>query len=134
MKHKHADLMMMYAEDAMTTERPWELWEIKAPDEVWEPLLCRLTWDTDIEYRRKPRTININGYEVPEPVRERLPTDEVYFYAKASKSNGIDERGWNNCVFDYNLLRSGMIHKTEEAAELHAKALLSFTKIEEGKS
>ena len=27
MKHKHADLMLQYAEDAMETDRPWERWE-----------------------------------------------------------------------------------------------------------
>jgi hypothetical protein len=26
-------------------------------------------WISNVDYRRKPRTININGIEVPEPVR-----------------------------------------------------------------
>ena len=27
MKHKHAELMMQYAQDAMETDKPWERWE-----------------------------------------------------------------------------------------------------------
>ena len=26
-KHIHADIMKQYAEDAMTTDEPWKLWE-----------------------------------------------------------------------------------------------------------
>jgi len=25
--HKHADLMLQYAQDAMETDKPWERWE-----------------------------------------------------------------------------------------------------------
>ena len=28
MKHRHAELMKIYAEDAMETEKPWERWQI----------------------------------------------------------------------------------------------------------
>lgn len=28
-KHPHAELMKLYAEDAMTTEHPWRLWEVR---------------------------------------------------------------------------------------------------------
>ena len=27
MKHKHAELMMQYAQDAMETDKPWERWQ-----------------------------------------------------------------------------------------------------------
>lgn len=28
-KHPHAELMKQYAEDAMMTEYPWRLWEVR---------------------------------------------------------------------------------------------------------
>ena len=31
--HKHANLMLQYAQDAMETDKPWERWEVKAPNE-----------------------------------------------------------------------------------------------------
>jgi len=34
---------------------------------------------------------------------------------------------WNNSNYNYHFLKAGLIHLTPEAAELHAKALLSFT-------
>ena len=32
-KHIHAELMKQYAEDAMTTDEPWKLWE--AYDDIY---------------------------------------------------------------------------------------------------
>ena len=32
--HKHAALMLQYAEDAQTTDKPWELWEMRY-DEIY---------------------------------------------------------------------------------------------------
>ena len=29
--HKHADLMLQYAQDAMETDKSWEWWEVKVP-------------------------------------------------------------------------------------------------------
>jgi hypothetical protein len=57
MKHKHAELMMQYAQDAMTTDKPWELWEARAPRKHdWYTLKSDPCWSTDFEYRRKPKT------------------------------------------------------------------------------
>ena len=37
MKHKHAELMMQYAQDAMETDKPWERWEVFIKDS-WRDL------------------------------------------------------------------------------------------------
>lgn len=70
--HIHAELMAQYAEDALTTNRPWELWEVMPVNSEWMPLYDNPSWNTATKYRRKQKTININGFEVPEPVREPL--------------------------------------------------------------
>lgn len=31
-KHPHAELMKLYAEDAMNTAEPWNLWEVYDPE------------------------------------------------------------------------------------------------------
>jgi len=70
MKHKHAENMLAYAQDAMETDKPWERWEwFNEYDQEWETLALNLKWGLNDQYRRKPRTSNINGFDVPEPVR-----------------------------------------------------------------
>lgn len=57
MKHRHAELMMQYAQDAMTTATPWESWEARAPRKHdWYTLKSDPCWSVDFEYRRKPKT------------------------------------------------------------------------------
>ena len=71
-KHKHAELMMQYAQDAMTTFTPWELWQCRVPRSVdprWEDCISgNPTWATDCEYRRKPvqHTIVLNTEQLKE--------------------------------------------------------------------
>ena len=55
MKHKHAELMMMYAQDAMETDTPWERWEY-APEVCqgkWFPITWHPGWAQSNEYRRR---------------------------------------------------------------------------------
>jgi hypothetical protein len=73
----------------------------------------------------KPKTININGFEVPEPVREKLDNGDRYWVSGAASSF---ETAWADDDRDNNYLNLGLIHLTKEAAELHREALLSFTK------
>lgn len=101
MAHVHAELMKKYAEDAAETD--------------------------DMEYRRKPRTININGYEVPEPLREAPEVGASYFLVSLVDERGLANPAWSGDKFDERCLRAGITHATREAAELHARALLSFT-------
>jgi hypothetical protein len=131
--HPHAALMRQYADDADETDRPWERWQVRFPHaQTWAELGCQSpTWCSDYEYRRKPRTININGIEVPEPVREPLEESEPYYLAQAD-SDYLPKIHWSNCPSDQRWLRYGIIHLTREAAETHARALRSFTEREEG--
>jgi len=130
MKHKHAELMAQYAQDALETDRPWERWEMRLDllGAEWTSLSCRCTWSINCEYRRKPRTININGFDVPEPVREPLERGQQYYTPNITGCAQI----WMGCTWEgYHVdkcwLAKGLIHLTKDAAITHAKALLSFT-------
>lgn len=130
--HKHAALMLQYAQDAAETETPWERWEVRVKSaNYWEILTRHPSWYDDCEYRRKPRTININGIEVPEPMREE-PEIGTYYYI-ASLTTSTYKFKWNNDVVDNEYFNYGLCQSTREAAKLHANALLSFTKKEEMK-
>ena len=126
--HKHAGLMKLYYLDAEETETPWERWE-ELPisgNRVWRAMNDNPTWHPNWEYRRKPKTISINGFEVPEPLREAPKIGQSYFIAEISNESVVSIT-WGNDEIDNRWFSRGLIHLTKEAAELHAKALLSFT-------
>jgi hypothetical protein len=129
MKHKHAENMVLYAQDAMETDKPWERWQFKNQhtEDEWTALVNHAEWGLNTDYRRKPRTININDFDVPEPVREPLKVGQEYIYVNIHSPSQPYFNTWNNDGADEKLLKSGIIHLTREAAETHAKALLSFT-------
>lgn len=57
-KHPHAEAMMQYAEDALTTDEPWQLWEIQFHNQKnWRPLFEHPSWDKDAKYRKKESVI-----------------------------------------------------------------------------
>lgn len=80
---------------------------------------------TLLYWKIKPKTININGYEVPEPVRKPLGIGTRYYLTDVCcRPRGY---AWNETEIDFEWLNSGIIHLTKEAAEIHRTALLSFT-------
>lgn len=131
-KHVHAELMMQYAQDAIETDKPWERWQSRSQfnssEGLWRDCRTNPAWCEGTEYRRKPRTININGYEVPEPVREPLKVGNSYYRPIITRyESGVLHCKWYGSKFDQYALKTGLVHLTKEAAEIHARALLSFT-------
>lgn len=132
--HVHAKLMAEYAVDAVKTDKPWKLWRCRhiskdaSMDLVWHP-----EWHTFNIYERIPQTININGFEVPEPVRSELNYGDEYWmpsFENFSNEELSIRRQWSESSIDIHIKRlsHGLIHLSREAAELHCRALLSFTK------
>ena len=135
MKHKHADLMLQYAKDAMETDRPWERWEWCHGDGPWKQAVRSPHWLEEFSYRRKPKTININGFEVPEPLRSLDGIWCVYYVVLGSSTPDLSGRVYffsqEDIPWIASYLDKGLVHATREAAELHAKALLSFTQTDQ---
>lgn len=53
-KHIHADLMMLYAKDALETDKPWERWEHRANGcQEFTSQGVHPNWWINFEYRRK---------------------------------------------------------------------------------
>jgi len=132
MKHVHAENMALYAEDALETDEPWLRWEssyINNPG--WSGFTHHPNWNDNVEYRRIPQTIDINGHKVPKPVCEELTFGLTYFVPALSTDTYVAWAGpWSDNDSDRELLKKGVIHLTKEAAVTHAKALLSFTEVE----
>lgn len=130
--HVHAENMALYAQDAQETDTPWKRWEIKYPyenDSAWVLLPGNPIWDERLQYRRKPKTIKINGFDVPEPCRHPLKDGELFYLPPIFSFSGeLVAFEWRNSWPDrMRHLNSGLVHLTKEAAEIHAKALMSFT-------
>ena len=92
----------------------------------------RYIYDGIIPLRIKPKVININSIEVPEPMREMPPEGTSVYWPGFGPDSGDTHTesadvGCYPAMLPY-LLRKGLLHLTEEAAELHANALLSFTR------
>ena len=120
MGHIHAAAMAEYAKDAAETDKPWERWEFSKTGRDYDSLHEHPSWNPDIKYRRKPKTILINGYEVPEPCREPLRSGQKFWIVNPFK--GPQWFTWDGSKEDFHALESGFVLLTEEAAEKHYEA------------
>ena len=133
MKHKHAELMMQYAQDAMETPYPWERWEYQTESmqegDVWNNCFPHPSFDVRYKYRRKPKMISVtlaSGDVVswPEPQRTELEYGDSYFYVDVDGSVIVEE--WDCLAWDSDTLSNGYIHLTKEAAEQYSHALFKI--------
>ena len=127
MAHIHADAMAQYALDAKKYNEPWKMWQYVVGDD-WVDCILHPSWATDRVYRRKPRTINIAGYEVPEPHREPLNPGQKFW--AVNPFLGPQEFIWDGCTGTQHALESGFVHLSEEDATKYynvLKILLSGT-------
>lgn len=129
---KNIELMREYMRLVEAGEKePWKHFEVKCIHfNSWFEMPTGF-WFTDggYDFRLKPKTININGFEVPEPVREPLPVNSDYFIVNLYNEPLCIHRVWHGDESDAMLLISGAVHKTKEDATKYAKALLSFTEV-----
>ena len=132
--HKHAALMLQYAQDAAETDTPWERWECKREggNGEWLPLLkTHPYWDVNFEYRRRPQvtkvTVNGKRMEFPRPLQTAPSVGTKFYYP--------DTLGGRYALFepvgpirvgeDFGVewVEQGIYHLTREAAQAHADVL-----------
>ena len=81
------------------------------------------------KYRIKPeepKTIKVNGFDVPEPMRE-APVEGVRYYVASTQSREwYLSRTWGGWELDLRCLQRGLVYSTKEAAVAHAKAMLGI--------
>ena len=125
--HKHAALMLQYAKDAMETDRPWERWEVAAPNE-WKGCEVSPSWSEDHNYRRKPETIKVGKLEFQKPIRDTPKEDEFVYYVteghKISDPPFVVADACFRCGAKPEwYLVHGLLHLSPEAAQAHADVL-----------
>lgn len=82
----------------------------------------------DYDYRIRPRTIRIGGYDVPEPMRIHPEKGVAYFVP--SISGGAYKFKFIGDQSDKMYLLNGVAHLDEDSALIHGKALISLTSME----
>ena len=126
--HKHAALMLQYAQDAAETDKPWERWEVKINNGEWCELNGNPNWVEDWGYRRKRQVIKVGKWEFPKPISiGGTPAIGTMLYLTEFGTAAEAFTVWN-CEWDedpYNMARliGGVFHLTREAAQAHADVL-----------
>ncbi|WP_162817280.1 hypothetical protein [Morganella morganii] len=119
--------MAKAAEIAKTDKEWWRNFLVK-DGSVWITFSSGdFAFSPNREYRLKPRYIDINGHQVPEPVREPLEIGAWFFMPSVDCIEMVSKVKWREDEYCDFYLRSGVVHTTEDAAIRHAVALLSFT-------
>jgi hypothetical protein len=121
-KHIYAKLMAQYAQDAMESETPWINWEYSV-GYSWFELNQHPKWALDVKYRRKPKTIVINGFTINAPLDKKpkektcvycLDLTTSYFALPVPYSDEYYDVAFNN----------GVLFDNEKDAVAMAKAML----------
>ena len=127
MSHIHFESMKLYDEDAMEMEEPWNQWEKQFRTSVWMRCTVEPVWSVTWKYRRRAKTVTIGEFDVPEPYRGEMEDGTVYFAPELQQNHWVT-RVWRVGVqHHFDRRADGMVHLTQEAAELHGRALASFT-------
>ena len=125
-QHKWYKELMAVAEAAKTSDDPFDCIQWRTPHNEWTDEIQMPKWETSgVEYRVKPRTITINGIEVPEPCRVKPEMGQRYFIATGAYSCGegiILFETWRDNHYDNFWLNNGRIHLKEEDARAHVEA------------
>lgn len=122
-KHIHADLMMQYAQDAQESETPWENWEVIRSYNVWVTLRDHPFWTTDYKYRRKPKTVIINGFTVNAPMDKEPDYGAEYFMPCLSAESLYDSSNYT-IDWDKQNFERGLCFSNKEDAIAMAKSML----------
>ena len=122
--HKHAALMLQYAQDALETETPWERWQFRpVGTENWLGCWCGVGFSWRCEYRRKPRTLTYT-VTIPEPLRKAPEIGTEYWLAEPTSDIFTSCVEWEGDDCDRSWLKRGLCFATREDAIAAAKAML----------
>lgn len=127
---KHADKMLIYAKQAAECDEPWKLWRWRRNGNAsWGTMIGHFSFHDYNDYELIPKTIDINGYKVPEPMREKPRHGSKYWYIHPDADEGVYDSTWTDHRIDDLRLSRNICHLTLENCLIHAKALFSFTEV-----
>lgn len=127
MAHKHAALMLQYAQDAAETTEPWTRWEYKLHGEPWFECSSTPIWSENVRYRRKFQVIRVGRYQLPKPITGApsagstvYNVQEHFDHAAPHAFQVAEEKFDPSNPFHKWYVRAGLSHLTRAAAQAHA--------------
>lgn len=127
--HKHAELIMKWAEDTSQTVWCWDLFKGEwhpplGPTPIW---LETATYAVGDKPTQPPRKMCVIGdFEFPCPETE-APHHQAHYWFP-SITDIVHSYRWVGDDYDIGKLEGGILHLSQEAAEHHARALLAANK------
>lgn len=122
-EHKHAALLRAVADGEKVEVLLGNYWFEGDKNELLRQIgenVIRQNW------RIKPKMLNINGKEFPEPLREASVGALVYW--PNIEIGCVSQSMFSNEYLYKRLLKNGFLHDTPEAAQAHLDAILSVTR------
>lgn len=123
--YKYAAELRAMADRAEVSETPWDVLEWRLTNNEHFPwkALGGIPNLTSRIYRVKPRTITVNGVEVPEPLRE-APAEGSLFWMVSLLDAEPSVVQWSTSRTYMRCLERGLLHATQKNAQAHIDALL----------
>lgn len=125
MEHPYAHILRAIADGDTIQLKAVDAWIDKDPATVLA--LISSGRYTQEGIRVKPRTIEINGCAVPEPLRVKPEKGRVVYAVDLLAGKSTVQFAWTGSNEDCVLLQRGVLHLTEEACLAHVHALISFS-------
>ena len=103
--------------------------EYRDRDGVWRPYLSVGTPSLVVAttmYRIKPKTIKVNGFDVPAPMQKYPKEGSTYWIASPPHPNLCNDFEWARDNTDELYFSRGICHTTDISAIAHAKAMLGI--------
>lgn len=128
--HPHVELMLQFAEDAKTTDKPWKNFQWRTRESNWLAMQKDMQFESKYEFRRKPKTHTVNGVEIPD-LRVTPKEGEYYYLADPTEGDFTYSYLFHGDDPDKLWVERGLIYQNtdegRQAAILHAKAMLGIT-------
>lgn len=123
--HKHAESMRLYAEDAFQTTEPWVRWEF-SDGGSWIDCWNSPIWLENNQYRRKARTITVDGVELPAPETEAPAYGTKIYFINPFNRSVVESRWSGDATDTLAYLKNGQIFIHRDHAQQWADFIVSI--------
>ena len=131
MKHPHAELMALYAKDALDTDTPYLYWQVQKKGEgKWYNLTQHPTWSVNDLYRSNKVVYDTYSFVRPMTFKEthKLKEGDTYFIVDLTKSGLVKSFVWKGSISDYARVEQNIAHLSKGNAYNHATILTLLNK------
>ena len=116
---------IMYGEDYSRQDNPWMLWEYLSPRNTkYHPLTTDPLWIPTCKYRRKLKTVVVNGVELVAPETEAPAVGVTFWLANNTTTNWAKALLWDGGDVHLMWLGRGLVFLEKDHAADYAKARL----------